>query len=57
MWYAYNLIAKHPKMTMNKIAEMCGYNEYSAFYKAYLNYFGISPKEYNQKNINNDKSD
>ena len=57
MWYAYNLIAKHPTMTINKIAEMCGYNEYSAFYKAYLNYFGISPKEYNQKNINNDKSD
>ena len=25
--------------------EMCGYAEYSAFYKAYLNYFGITPKE------------
>lgn len=45
MWYARNLMSKVSGVTLNKIASMCGYNEYSAFYKAYLNYFGIKPKD------------
>ena len=45
MWYARNLMSKISGITLNKVASMCGYNEYSAFYKAYLNYFGIKPKD------------
>ena len=45
MWYARSLISKIPDIKLNRVANMCGYNEYSAFYKAYLNYFGIKPKD------------
>lgn len=45
MWYARNLMSKFPDIALNKVAPMCGYNEYSAFYKAYINYFGIKPKD------------
>ena len=30
---------------LHEIAELCGYNDYSAFYKNYKSFFGISPKE------------
>lgn len=45
MWYSRGLIEMHRDIKLKKISEMCGYAEYSAFYKAYLNYFGITPKE------------
>lgn len=31
-------------LSLSKIAEYCGYKEYSAFYKAYKKYFGYVPK-------------
>lgn len=45
MWYARNIMSRIPGTTLNTVSEMCGYNEYSAFYKAYINYFGIKPKD------------
>lgn len=30
---------------LNKIAERCGFDTYSTFYRRYLKYFGITPKE------------
>lgn len=30
---------------LNKIAERCGFDTYSTFYRGYLKYFGITPKE------------
>ncbi len=32
-------------LPINKIAELCGYKEYSAFYRAYQKYYGVLPKE------------
>lgn len=32
-------------LSLSKIAEYCGYKEYSAFYKAYIKYFGNVPKK------------
>ncbi len=38
-------LTNNPNLSLKKIAEMVGYKEYSAFYKVYLNYYGITPKE------------
>ena len=35
---------KNGQISLYKIAEFCGYKEYSAFYKAYKKYFGVVPK-------------
>ena len=34
----------------NKIAEICGFDTYSTFYRTYKNYFGITPSEDRKKN-------
>ena len=45
MWYARGLIMRNSKITLAKVAQLCGYKEYSAFFRAYNNYFGVSPKD------------
>jgi len=45
MHYARALITRETNITLKKVAEMCGYKEYSAFYRAYTNYFGKMPKK------------
>lgn len=45
MWYARGLIVRNSKITLAKVAQLCGYKEYSAFFRAYNNYFGVSPKD------------
>lgn len=35
---------------LKKLPELCGFSDYSAFYKAFTKEYGISPKEY-QKNL------
>lgn len=45
MWYARGLIMQNSKIALIRIAQLCGYKEYSAFFRAYNNYFGVSPKE------------
>lgn len=45
MWYARGLFVKYEKIKMNEVARLCGYKEYSSFFKAYIAHFGVSPKE------------
>ena len=40
---------KNGDVSLYKIAEFCGYKEYSAFYKAYKKYFGVVPKTNKKK--------
>ncbi len=42
--YAYTLM-KSSKMSLNEIALMTGYQNYSYFYRAFTNYFKITPKK------------
>ena len=39
-----NTLIKTSKMSLNEIAYTVGYNNYSYFYRAFLNYFKISPQ-------------
>lgn len=48
--FANKLLKKGVKPT--EVAERCGYNEYSSFYRVYKEIFGIGPKEANRKSIN-----
>lgn len=45
MWYARGLIMRNPNIRLIEVSQLCGYKEYSAFFKAYQNYFHITPKE------------
>ena len=44
MWYARNLISRK-RYSLLEVSKLCGYSDYSAFYRAYTTYFSISPKE------------
>lgn len=46
--YAYTLM-KTSKMSLNEIALMTGYQNYSYFYRAFTNYFKITPKKAQKK--------
>ncbi|MBQ4155946.1 MAG: helix-turn-helix transcriptional regulator [Clostridia bacterium] len=50
MWEAIDLMKK--KVELNKVATLCGYKNYSSFYRNFLKYFGVTPTE-RQKEINN----
>lgn len=43
MWKAKNLM-KHEN-NLNKVSNLCGYSDYSGFYRCYTKFFGVSPKE------------
>ena len=47
MWAARGLIVnkKYNDDSYNKIATACGYSNYSGFFKAYKDYFGLNPKD------------
>lgn len=45
MWYARGLIMRNPNIRLIEVSQLCGYKEYSAFFKAYQTYFKISPKD------------
>ena len=45
MWYARGLIIKNPDIRLVEVSQLCGYKDYSGFFKAYQGYFGISPKD------------
>lgn len=63
MWAARGFMMYKKTNELHKIAELCGYNDYSAFYKNYKKYFGTSPKDdlmfyqknkyFYQKNLDN----
>lgn len=44
MWHARNLISRK-RYSLLEVSKLCGYSDYSAFYRAYTSYFSISPKE------------
>ena len=44
MWHARNLISRK-RYSLLEVSKLCGYSDYSAFYRAYTTYFSISPKE------------
>ncbi len=52
MWYAKGLLARETNITLKKVAELCGYKEYSAFFKAYSKTFGTPPKIHKPKHVN-----
>ncbi len=64
MWAAKSFMINKQTNDLHKVAELCGYNDYSAFYKTYKKYFGISPKDdlmfyqknkyFYQKNLDNE---
>lgn len=43
MWKAKHLIKA--EKNLNKVSSLCGYSDYSGFYRCYLKFFGVSPKE------------
>ena len=45
MWSARGFMASKKTNELHEIAKLCGYTDYSAFYKNYKKYFGITPKE------------
>ena len=45
MWAARGLVVNKRYKDFSTIATVCGYNDYSGFYKAYKDYFGLSPKD------------
>lgn len=45
MWAARGSMSNNMFSSLNKTAQLCGYTDYSGFYKAYKRFFGISPKE------------
>lgn len=44
MWHSRHLISRN-SYKLSDVAKLCGYNDYSAFYRCYTGYFGISPAE------------
>ena len=50
MEYATQLITEHPEYTMKQVAEMCGFNSQSTFFRVFKSVFGITPIELSQNN-------
>ena len=48
LWKAQNLIKEG--MAMEKISAQVGFNDYSAFYRAFKREFGMSPRQYYKEN-------
>lgn len=42
---------KYQKMSLKKIAELCGFSTYSTFYREYVKEYGVSPKVVQRENI------
>lgn len=56
MEYAKQLIAEHPEYTMKMVAEECGFNSQSTFFRVFKSVYGITPIELSQTNIVNNVS-
>ena len=50
MQYAAQLITEHPEYTMKQVAETCGFNSQSTFFRVFKSVFGITPIELSQNN-------
>ena len=51
MWHAKALMVY--KHNLTEISKLCGYTDYSAFYRAYTSFFGVSPKKEYQYYLKN----
>ena len=51
MWHAKALMVYKHNLTV--ISKLCGYTDYSAFYRAYSSFFGVSPKKEYQYYLKN----
>ena len=47
---------KYQKISLQNVAKLCGFSTYSTFYREYVKFFGISPKDVQKINIENWKS-
>ena len=45
MWHARALMERNTNIHLADIGKLCGYKDYSGFYKAYSSYFKVSPKK------------
>lgn len=45
MWHARELMKANKNSFLLDICKLCGYKDYSGFYKAYSSFFHVSPKE------------
>lgn len=56
MEYAAQLITEHPEYTMKQVAEACGYNSQSTFFRVFKSVFDITPIELSQKSKQGESS-
>lgn len=45
IWHARKLMKENSNLFLLDICKLCGYKDYSGFYKAYSSFFGVSPKK------------
>ena len=55
MWHARELMKNSDALLLFDIAQLCGYKDYSGFFKAYSQFFKISPKKDYNHYIKNKK--
>lgn len=49
-------LLKDPRLQINQLGKMVGYNEYAYFFQVFKKYTGLSPKEYRKKAGDNDET-
>ena len=52
---AAELLATNPRMTMEKIAEECGFGDKSSLYRSFEKFYGCSPSEYRKSILKGNK--
>ena len=52
---AAELLAANPQMTMDKIAEECGFGDKSSLYRSFEKFYGCSPGEYKKSILKHNK--
>ena len=46
------MLIENKDLTLEKVAEMCGYSTYAGFYKAFTRHIGTTPEKYRNRNEN-----
>ena len=47
------LLMKNTSLSLEEISVLLGYSNHSNFYKAFKEYYGMTPREYSKKDIRN----
>lgn len=45
MWHSRDLMKGDKNISLMEIAQLCGYSDYSGFYRVYVKFFKVSPKK------------